>query len=250
VARIYIGTSGWSYKDWVGNFYPEDIKPKDYLAYYSQQFNSVEIDSSFYGIPRRSAVESWYKMVPEGFKFAPKFPQDITHKSDLTDIDDKLTAFLSAMELLKEKLGPLLIQFPHSFKPELSDNLERFLKQLPKGFNYVMEIRNRKWLSEKFYEVLKKDNIGMALIEHPWMPRLNIVTSNTLYVRFLGDRQKIAADFSHIQIDRTENMDEWRKMILVLEEKTNDFYGYFNNHYSGYAPATAKYFRNLLIPVA
>ncbi len=189
MAKIYIGTSGWSYKDWEGNFYPEDIKPKDYLAYYSQQFNSVEIDSSFYGIPRRSAVESWYKMVPKEFKFAPKFPQDITHKSDLTGIEDKLSAFLSAMELLKEKLGPLLIQFPYSFKPELSDNLSRFLRQLPKEFDYIVEIRNRKWLGEKFYEMLRKDGIGLALIEHPWMPRLNVITSNTLYVRFLGDRK-------------------------------------------------------------
>ena len=111
MARIHIGTSGWSYKDWVGNPYPKDIKAKDYLSNYSTHFNTVEIDSTFYGIPRKSSVESWYKAVPSGFKFAPKFPQDITHYSDLTGIEDILTKFIDTMALLKESWVRILLSF-------------------------------------------------------------------------------------------------------------------------------------------
>jgi uncharacterized protein YecE (DUF72 family) len=244
--RIYIGTSGWSYKDWVGNFYPRDIKVKDYLTLYSQHFNAVEIDSSFYGIPRKTSVENWYKMVPSTFKFSPKFPQDITHNSDLTSVEETLKAFLDTMAILKEKLGPLLLQFPYSFKPEMFSNLARFLKLLPNDFNFVVEIRNRKWLTEKFYDLLRKEGIGLALLEHPWMPKIETVTSKILYARFIGDRRKIEDDFSHVQIDREKNLDEWKRIVLALEEKVDDFYGYFNNHYSGHAPTTADYFKDII----
>ncbi len=244
---IYIGTSGWSYKDWEGSFYPENANPKEYLPFYATQFNTVEIDSTYYGIPRKASVESWYKSVPASFKFAPKFPQDITHKSDLTDIDDTLSTYLDRISNLKEKLGPILIQFPYSFKPDqMWDDLARFLKKLPADYNFVVEVRNRKWLNEKFYDMLRKQKIGLALVEHPWMPRSEVLTSGILYARFLGDRSKITRDFSHVQIDRKENLELWKKTLQVLEEKADDFYGYFNNHYSGHAPTTAKYFRDIM----
>jgi uncharacterized protein YecE (DUF72 family) len=247
MAKIHIGTQGWSYKDWRGNFYPDDMKIKDFLAFYSRQFNTVEIDSTFYGIPRRPTVESWYDSVPADFKFAAKFPMDITHNSDLTGIEDILSVFFDNMTLLKEKLGPLLIQFPYSFKPEeMWDKLAGFLEGLPSGFNFIVEIRNRKWLGEKFYDLLRKYGIALALLEHPWMPRLDIVTSKTAYVRFLGDRNKITSDFSHVQIDREKNLEEWRRIVKAVEEKVDDFYGYVNNHYSGHAPTTARYFREML----
>jgi len=246
MARIHIGTSGWSYKDWVGNFYPKDIKAKDYLSNYSTHFNTVEIDSTFYGIPRKTSVESWYRAVSPGFKFAPKFPQEITHHSDLTGVEDLLSKFLDTMALLKEKLGPILLQFPYSFKPEMFNNLAKFLKLLPSGFDFVVEIRNRKWLTDKFYDLLRKEGVGLALLEHPWMPKIETVTSNILYVRFLGDRRNIETDFSHVQIDREKNLDEWQRIVRALEEKVDDFYGYFNNHYSGFAPETATQFRDLI----
>jgi uncharacterized protein YecE (DUF72 family) len=110
--KIHIGTSGWSYKDWVGNFYPKDLKEQDYLRYYSRQFNTVEIDCTYYGMPRKTSVENWYKSVPDDFIFSPKFPQDITHNSNLTGIDDLFSEFLDRMSILNEKLGPILIQFP------------------------------------------------------------------------------------------------------------------------------------------
>jgi uncharacterized protein YecE (DUF72 family) len=244
--NIFIGTSGWSYKDWLGNFYPANLPINEYLDYYSRYFSTVEIDSTFYGIPRKNTVENWYKIVPPNFKFAPKLPQDITHKSNLSGVEDTLSAFLTTLSLLKEKLGPILMQFPYSFGPEMYDNLASFIKLLPSGFDFVIEIRNKKWLQERFYDLLRNHSIGLALIEHPWMPKFEVMTSKILYIRFLGDRENIKGDFSHEQIDRQQNLEMWRRMIQALEEKVDDFYGYFNNHYSGHSPTTARKFLELL----
>lgn len=244
--KIYIGTSGWSYKEWAGNFYPDKMKPADYLGYYAERFNTVEIDSTFYRIPTKSMIENWYNSVPADFKFSAKFPQSITHDSDLTGIEDILSQFIKTISLLEEKLGILLLQFPYSFKPEMTSNLNQFIKLLPSGLNYVIEIRNRKWLDEKFYDMLRKNSIGLALLDHPWMPKPQVVTSRVLYIRFLGDRQKIPDDFTHEHIDRGKELSEWERMIRVLEEKVDDFYGYFNNHYSGHSPTTASRFIKII----
>ncbi len=243
---IRIGTSGWSYKDWIGNFYPENIKQAEYLQYYATRFSTVEIDSTFYGIPRSAVVERWHDLVPADFKFSTKFPKKITHESDLTGIDDILRKFLNTMSGLGEKLGPLLLQFPYSFKPDMAQNLYRFFELLPQDFDYIIEIRNKKWLDEQFYDTLAEQGIGLALVDHPWMPRPAVATSKTLYVRFLGDRKQIPDDFSHERTDRSEDLESWRRLIKALEEKTDDFYGYFNNHYSGHSPTTAGRFMEMM----
>ena len=243
---IRIGTSGWSYKDWIGNFYPEKVKPADLLAEYARKFSTVEVDSTFYGIPKRSTVENWYRSTPDHFKFAAKFPKKITHESDLTGVDDILAKFLDTMSGLKDKLGPLLLQFPYSFKTDMADNLIKFLKILPSDFDFVVEIRNKKWLDDRFYDSLREAGVGLALLDHPWMPKPEVMTSRTLYVRFLGDRKLIPDDFSHERADRTRELEGWKKLIVALEEKTDDFYGYFNNHYSGHSPATAMRFMGMM----
>ncbi|MEE9554177.1 MAG: DUF72 domain-containing protein [candidate division Zixibacteria bacterium] len=244
---IRIGTSGWSYKDWIGNFYPEKAKPGDLLAVYATKFSTVEVDSTFYGIPRTTTIEKWYKSVPDDFKFAAKFPKKITHESDLTGIEDILNKFLQTLSGLKEKLGPLLLQFPYSFKPDMSENLFQFLKILPADFDFVVEIRNKKWLDDRFYDNLRNTGVGLALLDHPWMPVPEVTTSRTLFVRFLGDRKLIPDDFSHERADRARELESWKKLIRALEEKTDDFYGYFNNHYSGHSPTTAMRFREMMI---
>lgn len=243
---IRIGCSGWSYKDWIGNFYPEGTAQTDLLSAYAEHFNTVEIDSTFYGIPRRSSVQKWYDSVPADFKFSAKFPKKITHDSDLTGVEDELDKFLNTMAGLEEKLGPLLLQFPYSFKPEMSGNLSAFLKLLPGDFEFVVEVRNRKWLNDEFYDSLRQKGIGLALLDHPWMPRVAVATSNTAYVRFLGDRKAVPDDFTREKINRQKDLLQWKRMIAALEEKVDDFYGYFNNHYSGHSPTTAERFIKIM----
>ncbi len=243
---IRIGTQGWSYADWLGNFYPDKCKPSEYLRIYSSRFNTVEVDSSFYAIPRRATVEKWYRATPADFKFAAKFPQSITHESDLTGVDEILSAFLAVMSTLKEKLGPLLLQFPYSFKPDMADNLYKFLNLLPPDFRFVIEVRNRKWLGEQLYDNLRKHNVGLAILDHPWMPKISEMTSDILYLRFLGDRQKIPDNFSFERTNRLEELTQWKKFLKDLIDQNEDAYFYFNNHYSGHSPTTADRFTGLL----
>ncbi len=243
---IRTGTQGWSYKDWLGNFYPEDCRPADYLSIYARRFNTVEIDATFYAIPRKSTVEKWYDNTPRDFKFAAKFPRLITHESDLTNIEDVLSGFLSTMTALKEKLGPLLIQFPYSFKPDMAENLYKFLKLLPAEFNFAIEVRNKKWLGDSFYDKLRENNIGLAILDHPWMPKTSVKTSNFVYLRFLGDRKSIPDNFSHERRDRKQELIEWREFINTLIEQKEDVYAYFNNHYSGHSPTTAERFIKMM----
>jgi len=243
---IRVGTQGWSYKDWLGNFYHESTKQIDYLSIYSSRFNTVEIDSTFYAIPRLSTVQRWYDITPPDFKFSAKFPRQITHESDLTGIVAVLSAFLRVISELREKLGPLLIQFPYSFKPDMADNLYKFLHLLPKEFDFVLEVRNEKWLSEIFYEKLRENNIGLAILDHPWMPKISVSTSKIIYARFLGDRKKIAENFSFERTDRLKELDDWKQFLNDLVEQAEDSYFYFNNHYSGHSPTTAERFITIL----
>lgn len=243
---IRIGTQGWSYKDWLGNFYPETAKPADYLSIYSSRFSTVEVDSTFYAIPRLSMVQRWYEITPPDFKFAAKFPRAITHESDLTGIADIVTGFLKTMSILKEKLGPLLIQFPYSFKPDMANNLYKFLSTLSGDFQFALEVRNKKWLGHQFYDNLRKHNIALAILDHPWMPKISERTSNIIYTRFLGDRKKISDNFSFERTDRLEELNDWKQFLADLISQTEDAYFFFNNHYSGHSPTTADRFIQLM----
>src|SRR5512139_1248766 len=141
-----LGTSGWSYKDWVGSFYPTGLAPGKWLEYYVTQFNTVEVDSTFYATPPRERVERWAEVAPEGFEFALKVPQVITHEKSLRDCEGEMKEFLGVVSLLGEHLGPILFQFPYGFKPDRLDDLISFLDSLPRNdFRFVVEIRNRAW---------------------------------------------------------------------------------------------------------
>jgi uncharacterized protein YecE (DUF72 family) len=131
-AKLHLGTIGLSYSFWKGPFYPSKTASKDYLAYYSTQFSTVEVDSAFYRLPTESTVENWRLQVPEGFVFALKFPRLITHVKALKDCERETAAFLGRAELLGDKLGPLLLQFPPSFTAEHMPTLADYLQKLPK----------------------------------------------------------------------------------------------------------------------
>src|SRR5215218_6390880 len=134
--NLYLGTSGWSYADWEGTLYPEGIPPGSRLAEYARHYATVEIDSTFYGTPRRSTVEKWREIVPAGFLFAAKVPQELTHERNL----------VQTMQALEDRLGPLLLQLPPSFTVEGMGVLEDFLSTLPQGPRYAVEVRHRSWL--------------------------------------------------------------------------------------------------------
>jgi uncharacterized protein YecE (DUF72 family) len=246
--HVMIGTSGFSYKDWLGNFYPQFCPQADFLKFYASRFKTVEIDATFYCIPSPEIVKKWARITPDDFVFAAKFPRTVTHKGDLNSRVESAAAFVGVMENLGPKRGPLLLQFPYSFKPDKKDILLDILRSLPDQGMFAVELRNKKWLDEKcVLDLLIEKNIALCLIDHPWMPRTNIKTADFVYLRFLGDRSRIESDFSYVRFDREEDLAWWQELIVDYARGGVNCYAYFNNHYSGHAPTTADRLRELLL---
>jgi uncharacterized protein YecE (DUF72 family) len=245
---IRIGTSAFTAAGWSGSFYPKNLKQADYLPYYAQHFDAVEIDSTFYGTPRIGTVRNWGVKTPEGFLFAAKVPQEITHKKVLKDCDAEFKTFLTTMETLGEKLGPLLFQFgkfdKYSFK-SLDDFLERlipFLKKLPRDRKFAVEIRNKNWLVPKLVDLLREHGVALALIDQSWMPRpwelkdnLDLITADFTYVRWLGDRKGIeekTKTWDKVIVDRQGDLFEWVGLLKKVHERRIMILAFANNHYA------------------
>lgn len=239
--KVKIGTSGFSYKDWLGNFYPQFCPQADFLQFYTSKFKTVEIDSTFYRIPSEKTIQKWNKVTPDNFVFSAKFPKTVTHEGKIDSRIEQMNQFIKTMALLGDKMGPLLLQFPYSFKPENSDILYKLMDALPVEGKFIVELRNRNWLNiGELFDRLRKDNRAFCLIDHPWMPKLQISTADFVYMRFLGDRKKIESDFSFVRYERSEDLDFWSKLITEFVSEGKECFGYYNNHYSGHSPSTAE----------
>ncbi|MBD3403023.1 DUF72 domain-containing protein [candidate division GN15 bacterium] len=245
-AKVRVGTSGFSYKDWLGNFYPNFCPDRDFLRFYASQFNTVEIDATFYRIPAPSTVERWVANTPQDFVFAAKFPRTVTHEGEDSSRVEEAGRFLEVMRGLGDKLGPLLLQFAYGFKPDQYPLLEKLVGVMPDDLQICVELRNKKWLTDDLYNLLKGKNIALCLIDHPWMPRLKVQTGPFQYLRFLGDRKKIESDFSWVRDDREEDLRYWREVIRGASQQGADVFVYINNHYTGHSPTTAKRLQELL----
>jgi uncharacterized protein YecE (DUF72 family) len=261
MASLYIGTSAFTAAGWEDSFYPVGTKSADFLRYYAQHFNSVEIDSTFYRIPSEATVQGWAKKTPEGFVFAAKVPQVITHEKVLVDCDAEFKQFVDVMDILGEKLGPLLLQFGYFNKKAfigVNDFLARlrpFLKKLPKDHKFAVEIRNKNWLVPQFVETLRERGVALALIDQSWMPRpaqwferFDPITADFTYVRWLGDRKGIEEQtkvWNEVIVDRRQDLSEWTDILGKVHKRKIQIYAYANNHYAGYGPATVEMFQDL-----
>jgi uncharacterized protein YecE (DUF72 family) len=261
MAELRIGTSAFTAAGWPGSFYPEALKPADYLTYYATRFDTVEVDSTFYRAPSPATVRGWYDKTPAGFLFAAKVPQTITHEKVLVDCDAELKSFLAAMDILGEKLGPLLFQFGYfnrnAFKSaeEFLSRLRPFLRKLPKGYRFAVEIRNRNWLDARFAEALRDRNLALALVDQAWMPKIGEIlekfdpmTADFTYVRWLGDRkgiEELTKSWDKTIVDRRADLRDWVVAFQKFVARNIKIFAFANNHYAGHAPATVKLFREL-----
>jgi uncharacterized protein YecE (DUF72 family) len=261
MASLYIGTSAFTAAGWEGSFYPKGAKPADYLSFYATRFNSVEVDSTFYRIPSASTVSGWGSKTPEGFVFAAKIPQVITHDKVLVDCDAEFKEFVKTMDLLGDKLGPLLFQFGYFNKKAfvgINDFLARlrpFLKKLPKDHKFAVEIRNKNWLVPQFVEALRERGVAFALIDQAWMPRpaewfekFDPITADFTYVRWLGDRKGIEEQtktWDKIIVDRSRELSEWAGILGKVHKRKIQIFAYANNHYAGHGPTTVEMFHQL-----
>jgi uncharacterized protein YecE (DUF72 family) len=237
---LHVGTMGWSYDFWKGIFYPETLSSKEFLGYYARQFGTVEVDSTFYRIPRKLSVANWKEQTPEGFMFSLKFPRVITHFKMLKDCEEEVAVFLERANLLKDKLGVLLLQFPNAFGAKQVLLLDNFLQSLPKAYRYAVEVRNRKVLNENLYSVLRENNVGLVWVDSSFMPELSIATSTFIYIRWEGDRRQVNGTLGRRETDKLTKIKFWADKINPFLEKQIEVFGYFSKYYSGYPISDAK----------
>ncbi len=244
--NLHLGTIGWSYSFWKGNFYPSKTPAKGFLSYYSTQFDTVEVDSTFYRLPTPQTVRTWKQQTPDGFVFSLKFPQAITHVRMLRDSEQLTETFLDRAGLLEEKLGPLLLQFPPSFAANRLPDLEAFLKKLPQQHRYVVEVRNKSWLNQTVYSLLKAHKVALAWAESPLMWQIREVTADFIYIRWEGDRKKVNGTLGKVEVDRKGDLEAWAKELKRLIRKDVDVFGYFGKYFSGLPPSDARLLSTLV----
>jgi uncharacterized protein YecE (DUF72 family) len=245
-----IGCSGWSYEGWKGNFYPKDMENKDYLSYYSKFFKFVEIDSTYYHIPSRSSVRSWKDKTPEDFKFSLKFPKVITHEKKLEDVVKPLSILFYSLEPLIEKTLTLLIQLPPFLSEKKGFNpLQGMIRHLDKRFRYSLEVRHSSWFNDNLYDLLRENNISLVWSVRDKLQTPSIVTSNQVYIRFIGDRSISEKDFGMIVKDRRKEMLEYVKKVRETQNENSnisDVLIAFNNHFAGFGPQSVNDFLKLM----
>lgn len=237
--KIYIGTSGWSYKHWKGNFYPRTIKDSDEFTFYQNYFKTVEINNSFYHLPLESTFIQWRKNTPKDFLFSVKASRFITHMKKLKVDNDGLEVFLKRARKLKEKLGPVLFQLPPGWKLNL-ERFESFLNQLPAKNLYTFELRNHTWMTEEVFGLLKKHNCAFCIYELDHYLTPLEITADFVYIRLHGPSGKYQGNYTRAALKK------WAGLCLSWQKKGKDVYVYFDNDQKGYAAANAMTLQSLL----
>ncbi len=236
---IQIGTSGFYYEHWRGLFYPEELCKKHFFDYYVQHFSTVELNSTFYHLPRQKTTEHWMQKSPDDFVFALKAYRGITHYKKLEEADDELYRFLHLIKPMKPKLGSILFQLPPSLHYDLS-RLGNFLKTLPRGYRFTIEFRHPSWLVEEVYTLLENFNVALCLNDYGKQSMEPIMTADFLYLRFHGPTGRYRGSYD----DKT--LEKWAKRIDRWAQKGFDLFIYFNNDTQGYAIQNALRLKQML----
>lgn len=234
---LHIGTSGWSYKDWKGLYYPEELKPTEYLAYFSKEFKCVEINTSFYHLPKAQTVLKWAETVPKGFRFCPKLSRYISHYQKLHDPEESLERFFSVFDPVKDQLGPILVQLPANapFKQEVAENFFSMLKKKYGDYVFALEIRHESWLEDQSVELFRQYGISLVIAQSAMpFPYHELVTAKDIYLRFHGPGKLYASKY-HYQTMRAYA----RKCAQWLRDK-HRVWVFFNNDFYGYALENAR----------
>jgi len=239
MGRVWIGTSGWHYKHWLGTFYPAKLPASKMLAYYIEHFNTVEINNSFYRLPSVDAFAAWREATPPGFCFAVKGSRFITHNKKLSDPEPALERLLPKIEVLEEKLGPVLFQLPPQWQLNI-ERLESFLRILPRAHHYCFEFRNQTWNVEAVYKLLRRYNAGYCIFHLEGFQSPLEITADFAYVRLHGPGGKYQGSYGE------EDLKEWAARIRSWRRRLEAVHVYFDNDQSGFAPQNALHLRELV----
>ena len=234
---VRIGTSGWHYRHWRGPFYPEKLPFSKMLSFYASQFDSVELNNTFYRLPPASAVAEWRRSTPKDFCFAAKGSRFITHMKKLRDPEPALKRYFERIRRLGTKLGPILFQLPPNW-PLALGRLADFLDALPPKRRYAFEFRNDTWSVKSVYDLLRKHNAAYCLFELAGYRSPLEITADFTYVRLHGPGGKYQGRYD----DRA--LRQWANRIRRW--RLQSAYVYFDNDQAGYAPQNARRLRELL----
>lgn len=234
MAEFRLGCSGWDYDEWIGPFYESRKGSK--LAAYGRVFNTVEINSTFYRAPTPGMVLGWGKYTPDDFTFAAKVPQTVTHDHLLrveSGADRDLANYCDLMKPLLEagKLGVLLLQLPPRLRFE-EDRTREFFDALPEGFEFAIEFRNESWMHPQAFELLREYGVAYTVVDEPLLPPVVHITSQLAYFRWHGHGQNPWYNYRYSK----EELEPWIPKLKEAAHEAKTVFGYFNNHFHGYAP--------------
>jgi uncharacterized protein YecE (DUF72 family) len=256
-SNIFVGCQSWSYDDWKtlrGGptvFFPPGVKESEKLSFYGQIFDTVEMDGTFYAIPKAADLKNWASQVPRHFKFSAKMPKEVTHVYNLSSQAYPVAKeFLERMAVLEDKLAVILIQLQNTFKKTKAarENVENFLSFLPKDFRYAIEFRSAEWFEAEIFELLAERNVALCLGQNEFLDRETMLTAlespsaDFSYFRFSGKRDLTRLD--RIQRPQTESIEFWAGKIRSLSNR--EVFVYFSNLFEGFSPASVQAFRKLI----
>jgi uncharacterized protein YecE (DUF72 family) len=237
--RIWIGTSGWQYDHWVGPVYPEELPGGSFLTHYAGMLDSVEVNSSFYGLPSAATVARWREATPPDFLFAVKASRYVTHMKKLKDPDEGIARLFAAIEPLADKLGPILFQLPPRWRVN-ANRLEAFLAALPAGRHYAFEFRDDSWHCSEVLGMLARHNAAFCVFDLAGRRSPVEVTADFAYVRLHGPDGAYRGNYDG------RALRGWARRIAGWRDAGLDVYCYFDNDEAGYAFANAVRLREIL----
>lgn len=237
--RIRIGCSGWQYRHWRGNFYPEDLPQTRWLEHYAGVFDTVEINNSFYRLAEEATFARWAARVPARFTFAVKASRFLTHMKKLKDPEEPVERFFSRARALGRHLGPVLYQLPPGFKLD-KQRLEHFLHVLPRGVRHVVEFRDPTWYVDDVYALLRRHGAALCLHDMPGSAPDRARVGRFVYVRFHGARGRCDGSYPDDRLER------WAAWLDAQVAAGAEAYAYFNNDIGGHAPRNALTLRRML----
>lgn len=236
---VRIGTSGWHYKHWLGRFYPEKLPVSKMLDHYRREFDTVEINSSFYRLPPESALREWREATPARFLFAVKGSRFLTHMKKLKDPEDGVAKFMERVEALGEKLGPILFQLPPWWRVN-AERLEAFLRALPRGRRYAFELRNETWSNAEVYGILRRHNAALCIYDLAGVQSPEEITADFTYVRLHGPGGPYQGSYSD------EALRAWAARIRTWRRRLRAVYVSFDNDQDAFAAANASALKHML----
>lgn len=240
MAEIHIGTSGWNYEHWSGPFYPADLPQEKWLEHYQGQFDTVEVNNTFYNLPNPETLENWKNTVPDHFTFAAKANRYITHMKKLKEPKESLDNMLHVFQSFGKKLKPILFQLPPKWNFN-EERLRRFTDLLPDDLMAAFEYRDESWINETTFSILSENNVSFCIHDLAGYQSPLKVTANFVYVRLHGpSAQKYQGKYNHDQLAWwTDRIHEWM-------DQDKDVYLYFDNDEQGFAPQNALELKNMV----